>query len=81
MAKHTLKILRCEQRKIFKVYLAIRGMALLKCNIFFAFISQFKVYCATYCAIYGAVVKQHMIATPLIISYHNNFFLNNDTPF
>ena len=56
-------------------------MALFKCNIFFAFISQFKVYCATYCAIYGAVVKQHMITTPLIISYHNNVFLNNDTPF
>ena len=49
------------------------GCTPLKCSIFFlAFISQFKVYCGTYCALCCAVVKQHFITT------HNIALVNVD---
>ena len=45
-----------------------------------AFISQYKVYWATYCPLCCAVVKQHIIAATIIFSCQNSFFLINDAP-
>ena len=43
--------------------------------------SQFKVYCATYCTFYCVLVKHRFITTAIIIfSCHNNPFFINDTP-
>ena len=41
---------------------------------------QFKVYYATYFALCCAVVNQHITATIIIFSCHNNSFLINDAP-
>ena len=42
-----------------------------------AFISQSKVYFATYCALCCAVVKHGIITTAIIFSCHSNSFLIN----
>ena len=45
-------------------------------HLFLAFILQFKIYCATDCA----VVKQDIMTTQIIFSFQNNFCLINDAP-
>ena len=47
-------------------------------TLIFAFISQFEAYCVVYCRVYCAIVKQHIITTAIIFSFHNNSFLIND---
>ena len=44
------------------------------------FISQFKVYCAIYCALCFAVVKHQITTTTTVFSGHNNSFLINNVP-
>ena len=44
-----------------------------------AFLSQFIVNCATYCALCCEVAKQHIIAATIIFNFHNNSFLINDS--
>ena len=48
--------------------------------LFFAFISQLKVYCASYIALSCAIVKQHVVRTAMIFRYHINLILINDAP-
>ena len=42
------------------------------------FITQFKVYSATYRTLCCAFAKQHIITTAMIFSFHNNTFLITD---
>ena len=44
------------------------------------FISQFKVYCAIYCALCFAVVKRHITTITTAFSCHDNSFLINNVP-
>ena len=49
-------------------------------HLFLAFISQFNIYCATYCALCFAVVKEHIITAAIVFSCQYNSLLINDAP-
>ena len=48
--------------------------------LFFAFISQLKVDCASYIALSCTIVKQHVVTAAMIFRYHINLILINDAP-